>query len=102
MDKEKQGKMMCKRRCKKDLEWQRSNKHSHEHFGAIFEGALRGQKGQKVHTNFATNIAMESHCHTICDPEIRFQKVCFKWTWRVPQGLVRSAISASNSSELQR
>ena len=34
----------------------------HENMG------LRGKKGKKVHPNFATNIAMEFHCHTFCAP----------------------------------
>ena len=35
---------------------------AHENVG------VRGNKGQKVHPNFATNIAMGFHCHTFCPP----------------------------------
>ena len=30
----------------------------------------RGKKGQKIHPNFATNIAVEFHCHTFCAPNM--------------------------------
>ena len=30
---------------------------------------FRGKNGQKVHPNFATNIAMECLCHTFCAPD---------------------------------
>ena len=41
-----------------------------EHEGTTDEDmGFRGKKGQKVHPNFAANIAMEFHCHTFCAPE---------------------------------
>ena len=30
---------------------------------------FEAQKRQKVHPNFATNIAMEFHCHAVCTPD---------------------------------
>ena len=36
---------------------------THENVG------FRGKKGEKVHPNFATNIAMGFHCHTFCAPD---------------------------------
>ena len=31
---------------------------------------FQDKKGQKVHPNFATNIAMESHCHAFFAPDL--------------------------------
>ena len=53
-----------------------SNEHSHEQLGTT-DGTMhenmgfRGKKGQKIHPNFDTNIAMEFHCHTFCAPDFK-------------------------------
>ena len=74
---------------KEDLEWQSSNEHSHEQLGTIWSAphmkmwGFRGKKDQKVHPNFATNIAMDFHCHAFCTPKI----IC-----HAPESLLRDSV----------
>ena len=48
---------------------------AHENVG------FRGKKGQKVHPNFAPNIAMEFHYHAFCTPERCCQGFSLRISW---------------------